>query len=519
MEIDIDNEQDIERLREVAKLQQRELQKLTDRLAELTQQLAEACGQEAADLQEEIDNLQNELDKHRTARFGQSSERRGRPEEHEESAETRDEDDEPQSGHGPTPQPELEIVEETHELAEADQVCPDCGGELEPIEGQFEETEEIDVVERRFVVKTHKKQKYRCRCNDHIEAAPGPRKLIDGGRYSIDVAVDAAVQKYADHIPLARQARVAERQGLDIKSQTLWDQIQALAEALEPSLEATRRRVQDVATIGADETSWPFMESGDSREIWLWVARSGRGAIFRFDASRDGEAAGELLDQFEGTVLCDGHSSYRRLEKMRAQPDLEEPRAGPGAIELAGCMSHARRKFYRAEKSDSRAGEFLDRIAELYAVEDELERSEGESREEFVERRRKRRQEESAPIFDKLGRLLDTTDALPSSKLGKAIQYMDNHWEELTRFLENGSIPIDNNATERSIRQAVVGRKNYYGCRTEAGLEVAETMYTLIETCRIIGVDPHEYLKQAAVRSVVNTNHREMLPHELLDDD
>ncbi|MFB6265316.1 MAG: IS66 family transposase [Bradymonadaceae bacterium] len=522
MEIDIDSEEDIERLREVAKLQQRELEQMTQRLAELSRQLAEATGQEAADLQEELDALEDELDKHRTARFGQSSERRGRPEGEEEEASSEagtSGDEQPQSGHGPTAQPDLDVVEELHELAQPDRTCPKCGGDLEPIDGQVEETEEVDVVERRYVLKKHKKQKYRCECDDHIEAALGPEKLIDGGRYSIDVAVDTAVQKYADHIPLARQTKVASRQGLDVKSQTLWDQVQALAEELAPSLKATRQTVQDVGVIGADETSWPMMEAGESREIWLWAARSRRGVSFRFDESRSGQAAAKLLDEFTGTVLCDGYSAYRRLKNTRNQGELEEPRAGPGPIELAGCMSHARRKFYRAENSDSQAGAFLDRIAQLYAVEDELVREEDESDQAFFERRRQRREADSRPILDEIRRLLDTTEALPSSKLGSAIQYMDNHWEELTRFIEDGRLPIDNNATERSIRQPVVGRKNYYGCRTEAGLEVAETMYTLIETCRIIGVDPHDYLKQAALRSIRNTNQREMLPHELLDRD
>ena len=523
MTVDIENEQNIERLRQVAKLQEQELEKLTRRLQELTQRLAEATGQEAAQLQEELDSLEDELAKHRKARFGQTSERRGRPDDDEASARsTSGEDDEEQttsqSGHGPTAQPELEVVEEVHELDEPDQTCPECGGQLEPIDGQFETTEEIDVVRRKYVVVEHKKQTYRCDCHQHIEAAMGPEKLVEGGRYSVGVAVDSAIQKYADHQPLARQVKRAERQGLKVQSQTLWDQVHALADALGPSYEAVSEAVQQVDVIGVDETSWPFMEAGDSRKIWLWAARSRRGVVFRFDESRDAEAADALLEHFSGTTVTDAHGAYRRLKKLRAQPDLEEPRAGPGPIELAGCMVHARRKFFEADQTDSRAGEMLDWIAQLYAIEDTLERREDEKLEAFQARREQQRRQKAKPVLEKMRRWLETTEVLPSSRLGKAISHMQNRWQELTKFAEDGRLPLDNNATERALRQPIVGRKNYYGCRSKEGLRVAEVLYTLIGTCRILGVRPDAYLEKAALRAIRNTNQRALLPHELADD-
>ena len=124
------------------------------------------------------------------------------------------EDSQEKTGHSPTDQPQLEVVKEIHELDDADQTCPKCGGDLNPINGLFEESEEVDVVERRYVLKKHKKRKYRCECHDHIETTLGSVKTIDGGRYSIEFGVDSAVQKYAVHIPLARQTKVAARQGL-----------------------------------------------------------------------------------------------------------------------------------------------------------------------------------------------------------------------------------------------------------------------------------------------------------------
>jgi transposase len=105
----------------------------------------------------------------------------------------------PQKGHGPRPQPQLAMLDVPHEMDAADQICKSCGGHLDPWDGQFEESEEIDVIERQFVIKKHRRQKYRCTCGACIETAPGPLKLFEGARYSIDFAVDVAVQKYLDH--------------------------------------------------------------------------------------------------------------------------------------------------------------------------------------------------------------------------------------------------------------------------------------------------------------------------------
>ena len=101
---------------------------------------------------------------------------------------------------------------------------PSCGGDLEPMAGQFEEADEVDVVERSFRIVRHKRQKYRCRCGAGIETALGPDKLVAGGRYSIDFAVDVAIAKFADHLPLERHVRQTARDDLDVDSSTLWEQ-------------------------------------------------------------------------------------------------------------------------------------------------------------------------------------------------------------------------------------------------------------------------------------------------------
>ena len=122
-----------------------------------------------------------------------------------------------------------------HALPADERVCKACGGELTEMAGVFEESELITVSVRNFLRQLHRQQKYRCRCNGCIKTAPGPMRLVDGGRFSIEITAEVAAAKYSDHMPLTRQARVMGYEGLVTDSQTLWDQINALAKLLAPT--------------------------------------------------------------------------------------------------------------------------------------------------------------------------------------------------------------------------------------------------------------------------------------------
>jgi transposase len=247
------HERDIEILRQKAMLLQRENDLLHRRLAELAAALDKAQGKDAASLQQELVLLLAKLEQQQKALFGKSSEQRPGP------GTASKPERKPQPGHGPRLQPKLPVVEQVHELDEADKLCTACGGDLRPMAGQFEEADEIDVVERSFRVVRHKRQKYRCGCGGCVDTALGPPKLVPGGRYSVAFAAHVAVAKYLDHTPLARLVEQMRRQGLDIDSQTLWDQIEALARHLEPSYLALRT---DVLTARAGRCSTPKARPG-----------------------------------------------------------------------------------------------------------------------------------------------------------------------------------------------------------------------------------------------------------------
>jgi transposase len=355
------------------------------------------------------------------------------------------------------------------------------------MKGQYEESEEIDVIERHFVVKKHKRKKYRCSCNGCIETALGPPKLFEGARYSIDFAIEVAVQKYLDHAPLERQVRIMLREGLVVNSQTLWDYLDALARLLAPAHEALHAYILSQKVIGADETRWRLMGAGGQDEgeskLWqAWAVAAPDAVCYRILASRSAQAGSEVLSGFSGILMADGYGVYKKLAR------------GGGAFVLVHCWAHVRREFIEVEKNFPQVSEVLILIAELYVIESACPPGPAAN-----EPRASLRNERSRPVVARIESwaLTQRTKVLPESGLSKAIEYMLGMWAGLTRFIDDPRIPLDNNATERALRGLVVGRKNHYGSRSKRGTEVAALLYSLMESAKLVGIDPKAYLRRA----------------------
>jgi transposase len=483
--IDIATERDINVLRQVALLQDREIQRLHARLA----QLLSATGADTVAIQQELEALREQLAQRNRALFGDSSEKRR----HEEAP--RDTPP-PARGHGPTAQPRLPVIDEIFTLPDGDRPCPQCGGQLDPMTGQFEEAEEITVIERQFQVTRQRRQKYRCRCNGHVATAPGPIKLQEGGRYSASFAIEVAASKYLDHLPLERQVRMMAREGLEVTSQTLWDQIEILARHLQPTYEAVRHVVLAAPVIGADETYWRMMrDSGPTASPsrwWAWCITSPDAVCFQILKHRSQDAAARVLGRYGGVVMADGYSAYAALAR------------GEPGYTLAHCWAHVRRKFVEiAEAFPVPCAEILAQIAELYAIERVAEEQAAGGIDVHRHLRADLRTSRSHPIVSAIQAWALAQRVLPQSGLGKAIAYMLGMWSGLTRFLADPRIPLDNNATERAIRGPVVGRKNFYGARSQRGTEVAALFYSLFETAKLRGVEPKAYLRHAVMAALV----------------
>ncbi|HKN68606.1 MAG TPA: IS66 family transposase [Gemmatimonadaceae bacterium] len=492
MSIDLERETDPEILRQAAILLEAENRRLVARVTELTRALLAAQGNDRVALQIEIESLQAQLEKKNRMLFGQSSERRAGVDGAEPKARA------PQTGHGPREQKELRIVVEKHVLEDADRVCIMCKGSLEEMGDQADETEEVDVVAREFVIKKHVRQKYRCKCGECIETAPAPRRLIAGGRYSLAFAVAVAVSKYADHLPLERQVRIMRREGLVVESQTLYDQIEALARVLWPAYDALGAELLEAPVVFADETPWPLLGKGAETARWhAWTVATPKGAYYEIHDTRGLEAGKSLLAGFKGIAVSDGYGVYDALEKRM-----------PG-LRLAQCWAHIRRKFVDCESAfPKEVEEILALIAELYAIEDRAPPGpEGDAT------RRQLRTTESRCVLARIQAWCVGVACTPGSALATAIEYMSRRWSKANLFLEHPEVPLDNNGAERALRGLVLGRKNHYGSKSRRGTEVAAVFYSLIESAKLANIEPAEYLQRAAEAALADPDAAPILPH------
>ena len=491
----IENETDPNVLRDLVRHLERENDVLVAHIQKLAREVAQLKGQRAAAMQLELDLLKDLLARREKALFGDSSEKRPGTAAAPAAAAIK-----PRRGHGPKAQTNLPLVEQVHDLPESDRTCGVCGGDLDEMKGQYEEAEEITVIERRFVRVKQQRKKYRCSCNACIVTAPAPAKLAAGCRYSPAFAVEVAAAKYLDHSPLERQCRTMEREGLDVDSQTLWDQVELLARHLKPTYEAIGAHVLAQRLIHADETYWRLMSKTESKRWWVWEMACWDAVYYRILNSRSKESAATLLGDYTGTAVTDGYAVYASL----ARPD--PPRPG---FDLAHCWAHVRRRFVEIEPHWSvECGAILQMIGELYAVERELpvwDPGAPKAIEETVLAERSAiRATRSRPIVDRIHAWALAQRPLPQSGLGVAINYMLDLWPGLVMFLDKPFVPLDNNAAERGLRGIVVGRKNHYGSRSKRGAEVAAILYTLFESAKLAGVEPKVYVMQATLAAIVN---------------
>lgn len=479
--MDLRREKDIEQLRRVALAQQVQIEQLLRVLSAQAAELGALKGN-GAELQEKL-ALVEQLTKQAqevAAQIEKLSPRRGAQKK-------------PREKFGNTEQPALPSVEQTFELDAADKTCPSCGGELRPMKDQFETSEMIDVVEVSYRIVKVKQQKYACSCGSCIDTALGPERAIPGGRYSLDFAVKVAIDKYLDHIPLARQERILRRHGLIVTSQTLWDQIHALGRRLESASRALLARVLAEPVIGLDQTGWPRLDGNGDKPWQMWCLTAPRAVVHRIRDDKGADTFKALMDGFRGVVVCDALKTH------------EAGARGNDAIALAGCWAHVFRKFEEAAPNHPEANLAMKWIGDLYAIDERA----GED----LAKRAELRAKESAEVIATMKAWLWSHASLKTLSIGNAAAYVVANWDRLTRFLGDARIPLDNNATERAIRGPVVGRKNHYGSKSKRGTEIAAVFYTLLETAKLCGVDPAKYLREAAV---ADTRGEVLVPHDLI---
>jgi transposase len=424
----IQDERDLETLRQIGILLDNENKRLIEKTRSLTLELARRMGLDEKQCEQLELSVLEDLQKRREHAF-RVDERSKAEHEAKESKKEK-----PQKGHGPRPQPQLPLVElPVMQLSEANRGCKVCGGMVEEMKGQFEESEWITVVHREFRRERIRQQKYRCSCNANVVTAPGPEKLIAGGRYTIEFAVEVAVGKYTDHLPLERQVRMMAREGLEVDSQTLWDQVHALAMHLKPTYDALLDRALSAPVLHADESRWPLLGKNGKSPGSMWTLTTPEVTVYRMMPSKSEEDGRKVLGSYRGTVVADGYVVYDNLK-----------RAGP--FRLANCWAHVEQHAEKAfENFPTACGELLKMIQRLYDIEREVPRP-FPGTEEAQKLRHRLRQERSRPLTDEIYHWLFAQQGLPRSEFGNLIHYILERWKGLTVFLDDPLVPLDNNA-------------------------------------------------------------------------
>ena len=407
-------------------------------------------------------------------------------------------------GHLPETLPRIERVIEPEST-----LCP-CGcGEMARI-GE-DRTERLDIVPAQLRVIVTIRPKYACRvCEEGVTQAPAPSHLIEGALPSEGAIAHVLVSKYADHCPLYRQAQIYARSGLDLHRSTLAGWVGKASFHLRPVVDRLAEHLKQSEKLFMDETRAPVLDPGrgKTKTGWLWaLARDDRnwsggdppGVVYFYAPGRGGKHAGAFLSRFAGILQVDGYAGYNQLAgPMR--PD--------GAVRLAFCWAHARRKLrevFDADKSEI-AAEGLRRIAGFYAIEADI-------RGAPPERRLAARRARTVPLVEDFGVWLKEQRARVSarSRLGEKLAYIARHWDGLRVFLDDGRVEIDSNAVENSIRPLALNRKNALFAGHDEGGVAWGRIASLIETAKMNRVEPFSYLK-ATLEAIANGH-----PHSQID--
>jgi transposase len=398
--------------------------------------------------------------------------------------------------HGALPShlPRYEVV---IDIASRD--CPCCGGQLHPI-GELR-SEQLDIVPAQVRVRVTRRPRYACRsCEGAVVVAPAPERPIDGGMATEALVVHVVVSKFCDALPLYRQSKMFERQGIALDRSTLSNWVGRACWWLTPLYELLLNTALSSAKLFADDTTLPVLDPGRGRtrtgRLWCyavddrpWAGPGHPIAAYIYSEDRKNIRPANHLADFRGVLQVDGYDGFKRLAGNRAD----------GSVTLAFCWAHMRRPFFEfhASTQSSLAAAVLAEIARLYAIEAEI-------RGQPADRRRQVRQERSRPIVEALHAWLkehlERVSAV--SDLAKAIRYALRHWPGLTVFLEDGRIEMDTNVVERAIRPHTLTRKNALFAGSDGGARRWAIAMTLIQTAKLNGVDPQAWLTDVLERIV-----------------
>ncbi|MCX6128433.1 MAG: IS66 family transposase [Proteobacteria bacterium] len=389
------------------------------------------------------------------------------------------------------PLPEsLARIRKEIDLAESDKVCSIHNTPLVKIGEDI--VEKLEIIPAIVQVLQYVTLKYKCPCCEHgFHSAVRDPDPIPKSFASPSLLAYIATAKFVDGLPLYRQERIFDRLSIELGRTTMARWMIQMGQLALPLAQLMHDDLLASPVINVDETEVQVIcEPGRTAHAksYMWcIARQSEQPIimFNYEPSRSKNAALGLLDTYSGTIVCDGYKVYNALSIVLG-------------CTIAGCFAHMRRKFWLAEKiakkeakksTEIMASKALAFIKKIYAIEAEIK---NEPPDEIL----RLRQKLSVPLLDAFLQWLKTaeTSILPSCPTGKAVSYALGQWDKLIQFTKNGLVPIDNNFVEAHIRPFVIGRNAWLFSFTQKGAHASAVLYSLVETAKANGVDPHDYL-------------------------
>jgi len=347
--------------------------------------------------------------------------------------------------------------------------------------------------------------------NTGVIIAPLPERPINKGIAEASLLAHILVAKFVDHLPFYRQIQIFKRDfGWEVSKSTLNDWMAACTKLLEPLYKKMLDQVLSSGYVQADESPIKVLDSekkGDTHRGYMWVyyTPTDKIVIFNYRKGRGQNGPKEILKNYQGFLQVDGYNVYDKIAKLNP------------SIELAGCLAHIRRKYFDAkEEHPEKTKYILGLIRDIYIQERELKQ-----RNSTPEEKTAYRKEHLQPIMDKWWTWMEglSTTVLPKSKLGKALTYSVNQWHKIQTIVKNGSLELDNNLIENSIRPLALGRKNYLFAGSHSGAERIAIMYSMLATCKKNNVNPFLWLKDVLGRLPNQSIQKleELLPKNWID--
>ncbi|BBP45624.1 transposase [Thiosulfatimonas sediminis] len=378
-----------------------------------------------------------------------------------------------------------------------------CGCQLRHIGEDV--SEKLDYLPGSFQVERHIRSKWACDACETLIQKPMPPQIIDKGLPTSGLLAHLLIAKYADHLPLYRQAQIFERAGVKLPSSTLAEWVGVCGVQLEPVAQALKDFLLTQPVLHADETPVPMLKPGNKKthKAYLWAYTNPANAqhkavYYHFSEGRNGKFAREVLQDWKGLLVCDDYPGYKASFKQ-------------GVTEV-GCMAHARRKFVELHESGKStiAIQAIELMGQLYAIEKEIQPLAPEERQTI-------RQQKSKPIMDLLLKWLQVhREKVPKGgATEKVIHYSLKRWDALSRYLGDGRLPIDNNWVENQIRPWALGRKNWLFAGSLRSGQRAANIMSLIQSAKNNGLDPYAYLKDVLERLPTHKASQidQLLPH------